>query len=148
QRLPVIAVVEGDIDGGFGSGVEQTLANGVFAHRVDWSIVGKSGIDLLPRLSTVVGTVDVRVQIVEPETIHCRIDRLVIEVRRIELRDLAPRCDAGRRHVAPRLSAIARYLNQAVVGTDPDDVRVAVGRSDTVDDTAMMAVRWIRADEF
>src|SRR6185312_16301178 len=107
----------------------------------------KSRVDFLPRLSAIVCAVDVRMEVIEPETIDCGVHCLIIEVRRIELRDLAPWRDAGRCHVAPRLSAVACYVNQAVVGADPDDVRVAVRRSDTVDDTAMMAVRRIRTDE-
>src|SRR6185312_1204688 len=126
QRLPVIAVVERDIDGGFGSCVEQSLANGVLAYDVDGCIIGKSGVDLLPRLSAVVSAVDVRMQIVEPEAIHCGVNCLIVEVRRIELSDLAPWRDAGRCHVAPRFSAVACYVNQAVVGADPDDVRVTI----------------------
>ena len=40
ERLPVCAVVERNIDAGFGAGVEQAFALGIFADGVDVNIVG------------------------------------------------------------------------------------------------------------
>ena len=60
QRLPVVAVIERDVDGGFGSGKEQALAKGIFADDVDRSVVGKTLGDFDPGLAIVAGAIDVR----------------------------------------------------------------------------------------
>src|SRR5271156_6446725 len=65
QRLPMIAVVPRDIDAAFGAGKEKSLALGISAYGVDGLVVGQAADNLLPRLSTIVRAVDIRMQVVE-----------------------------------------------------------------------------------
>src|SRR5437764_9259543 len=54
ERLPALAVAEGDVHAEFRSGVEQSAARGVFAYDARESAVGDSGVNLLPGLAVVV----------------------------------------------------------------------------------------------
>ena len=90
QGLPVVAIVEADEDGELGGGVEQALAHGIFADGVDGPI-GQAADGLLPGLAAIVRAVDVRLEVVEAKAVDGGIDGVVIEVRGVELRDLAPR---------------------------------------------------------
>src|SRR5207253_9016655 len=69
QRLPVVAIVERNIDGMLGAGEEQAAAHGIFAYSVDGGIVGNAGSNLLPALAAIASAIDVSVQIIEAETI-------------------------------------------------------------------------------
>ena len=80
QRLPVVAVVPRHIHAAFGAGEKQSLALGIFPHRVDGLVLGQSSDDLLPRLSAVVRAIDIRMQVIEPETIHRGIGSCGIEM--------------------------------------------------------------------
>ena len=95
------------------------FADRIFAHGVDHFVIGNAVGDLLPCLAAVVGAIDVRAQIVQAEAVDGGIDRLVIEMRGVELRYFAPRRKIGRRDVVPRLAAIASDVDQAVVGAGP-----------------------------
>ena len=90
QRLPVVAIVEADEDGEFGAGEEQALAHGIFADGVDGRI-GQAADDLLPGVAAIVRAIDVRLQVVEADAVDGGVDGVVVEVRGVELRDLAPR---------------------------------------------------------
>ena len=63
QRLPLIAVVEGNVDGRLGAGEEQTLLFGVFTndmHLTAGAFTGREAIcDASPGLAAVMGAVDV-----------------------------------------------------------------------------------------
>ena len=51
ERLPVLAVVEGDEDAGLGARVEQSAALGILAHDVDEAAVGNPraiGVQVFP----------------------------------------------------------------------------------------------------
>ena len=89
QRLPIVAIVEADEDGEFGGGEEQALAHRIFADGVDGSI-GQAADGLLPGGAAIVGAIDVRLQVVEAQAIDGGIHGVVIEVRGVELRHLAP----------------------------------------------------------
>ena len=131
----MIAIVEGNIDGALGAGEEQAAAHRIFAHGVDGGIVGDAAGDLLPALAAVARAIDVGVQIIEAEAIDGGIGRLQVIVRSFELRDFAP----GRKRVdgLPSFPAIARELDEAVIGADPNSVDVAERRANAVDDAAM-----------
>ena len=135
QRLPIVAVVEGDEDGEFGAGEEQAFADRVFADGVDGSI-GQAVDDLLPGGAAIVGAIDVGLEIVQAEAIDGGVDGVVVEVRGVELRHLAPGRHGGRRDVLPGLAAVAREVDQAIVGAGPDDVDVEARGRDGIDDAA------------
>src|SRR3954471_6348590 len=58
-------------------------------------------------------------------------------MRSFDTADAAPRRDRRRRHVLPCLSIVGGQLNDAVVGADPDHVRVHRGWTDGIDDPAL-----------
>ena len=72
KRLPVRAVVEGDVHAELGAGVEQAGAVGIFAHHARRLVGGDAVLavgEQRPRLAVVVGAVDVRREIAEQEAI-------------------------------------------------------------------------------
>ena len=95
QRLPGVAVVERDVDGAFGAGEKQPLAQGIFAHHVDGRVIRNASRDFLPGLPAIVSAIDVGVQIVKAETIHRGVHGVGIEMRSVELGDLAPGRETG-----------------------------------------------------
>ena len=74
--------------------------------------------------------IDVRLQIVQPQAVDGRIDGVVVEMRGVELRHLAPRRHARRRDVLPILAAVAGQVDQPIVGAGPDHVHVEARRAD------------------
>src|SRR6266511_3229730 len=64
QRLPMLAVVKRYVDGLFRARVEQTFAQRVFAHYVDYAAVGNAVGVVFPGLAAVARAIDVRSQIV------------------------------------------------------------------------------------
>jgi hypothetical protein len=147
QRLPMVAVVPRDVDAALGSGEEQAFARGIFADGVDGFVVGQAGDDLLPGLAAVVGAVDIRMQVVEAEAVDGSVGGCLIEMRGVQLGDFAPRSELGRRDVLPVLAAIARDLDQAIVGSGPDQVGVFGRWRDGIDHAAMLAFGGIVGDE-
>ena len=139
----MIAVVPRHVHGAFGSGKKKSLAFRIFANRVDGLIVRQSASDLLPRLAAIVRAIDIRTQVVETESIHRCICSRSVEMRSVNLRELAPWSQFGRRHVLPVLSAIACHLNHAIVGSSPNQFGIFRRRSNRIDHTAMLALRRI-----
>ena len=70
EWLPVRAIIPGNVDSRFGSGIEQTLLPRIFADRVHVSAVGNAVGDFRPALSQICGSVDVRPQIIEFVTVQ------------------------------------------------------------------------------
>ncbi len=68
-------------------------------------------------------------------------------MRGIDLRDAAPRADAGRRHVPPVGPAVAGQPHQTVVGAGPDLARVEIGRREAVDNATMLPIERIVGGE-
>ena len=90
-----------------------------------------------PRLAAVVRAVDVRPQVVEPEAVHGRVGgvrRRSAPASMIET--LLHGVSSGGVTFVPGLAAVARDVDQAVVGAGPDRVRVLIRRGDRVDDAA------------
>ena len=86
-------------------------------------------------------------QIIEAKAVHRGIRGRGVEVRGVHLRDLAPGRQFGRRHVLPVLATVARHVNQAIVGTGPDQVCVFRRRSNRIDHAAMLAFQRISLDK-
>ena len=140
QRLPVRARIERDVDAVLGGGVEQARFDGILAHGVH-RVVRQAVDGKLPRLAAVVRDVDVRPQIVEPKSVNRDEGGLVVEARRVDLRDLAPRRQRRRRDILPMcLPTVARDPDQPVVGSRPDRSFAHVRRRERVDDAAMPAL--------
>src|SRR6266566_6042628 len=139
QRLPIVSIVEGNIDGTFRSREEQALAHRIFAHHVARSAIGNPFCDFRPRFSEIARAVNVRAQIIKPERIDRGIRRARVEVRRFDNGNFAPRLQSRRRHVLPGFSAVARDVNQSVVRARPDGVRFFERRSNRVNNAAMLS---------
>ncbi len=135
QGLPIVAIVEADEDGELGGGEEEAFAQRVFADCIDGSI-GQAANGFLPGGAAIVGAIDVGLEIVEAEAIDGGVDGVVIEVRGVELGHLAPGSDGGRGDVFPGLAAVAREVDEAIVGARPEDVDVEARGGEGVDDAA------------
>src|SRR5579875_4144759 len=65
------------------------------------------------------------------------VSRRGIEMGGFDQADFAPFCKALRGDVFPGFSAVARELDQSVIGADPDFTRAQSRRSNGVDDAAL-----------
>src|SRR5580704_3844580 len=137
ETLPMIAVIERHPYARFRPREQKSLANGVFAHGVDRRVVRQTAGDKLPRFSAVVRAIDVWMLIIYAKTTHRSVRCLVIEVRRDELRHLAPRRQFRRRDVFPVGSGVARGPNQPVVGSRPQRVQRFKRRCQRIDNSAL-----------
>ena len=90
QRLPVIAVVEGDEDAGLGPGVEEAAPDRILAHDVDEAARGNSRGDRAPALAAVARAVDVGRDVVEPVPVDGGVGGVGVEMRRLDDPDLRP----------------------------------------------------------
>ena len=138
ERLPGVTIVERNINGGFRAGIEQTMAQGIFANDVGRSVVGDTAGDLGPSGSEIARTVDVRVEIVEAKTIDRGIRCAGIEVRGFNDGDFAPRLELWRGDVLPIFPAIACELDYAIVGASPNGIDFFERWRDGVDRAAML----------
>jgi len=68
-------------------------------------------------------------------------------MRCVHLGKFAPRSEIGRSNVLPVLAGIVGDLDQAIVGSGPDEVDVFGRWCDGVDDAAMLAFGGIVGDE-
>ncbi len=101
----MVAIVKREIDRAFGAGKQQALANRIFADCVHGFVVGDAGHDQLPALASIVRPVNVGTQVIEAKPIDRGVDGIRVEVRGIQLCDLAPGGELLGRHVLPVLSA-------------------------------------------
>ena len=134
KRLPMVAVVEGNVDAQLGGGVEQAILLRVFLDGVDVGAVGDSGDDVLPGLAAVVGAIDVGRVVGEAMAIDGGVGGFGIEVAGLDLRDLAPGGHRRRGDVVPVLAVVAGDVDEAVVGADPNGIGVERRGADGVDD--------------
>src|SRR5581483_5464016 len=109
-----------DGDAALGAGVEQSLANRIFANDVHRDL--QAVCDELPAPAAVVRAVDVRFEIVEAMAIDGGVRRLRIEVRGLDDADLRPWRERGRRDVRPVRSLVARAPDQSIIGSGPEVV--------------------------
>src|SRR5581483_6038192 len=96
------------------------------------SIFRQSGRNRLPALSPVVGPVNIRMKIVDPETAYGNVGGHVIEMRCRDLCALAPRDQVFWSDVLPALSAIARRPDEPILRSGPDRVERFERRSQRI----------------
>ena len=147
QRLPVRAVVEGDVHAALGTGEQQPAAHGIFPDDIDDFIRWDPLNDFSPRLSPVFGAIDVGTHIVEAEAVDRRVGFQRVDVGRLHQRHLAPRGERVRRHVRPGAPAVVRHPDQAVVGSGPKEVEAPERGGDRVHDAAVLAVLGVQRGE-
>ena len=136
EGLPVIAVVEGDVDLGFASGVEEAFAFGVFADGRGGCSVGDAVVNLLPGLAAVMGAEEVRTHVVEAQGVDGGVVGELVEVARVHVEDLPEGLQLGRGDVGPVGPGIGGGPDEAVVGSCPDTVDVEGGEAERIDDAA------------
>ena len=91
QRLPVIAVVERDINRPLRSGKQQSNPSCVLAHRVHILIRRNAVGNFGPALPAVARAIDVRMEIIQPQRVDRRVCSLGVGVARLDHRDFLPR---------------------------------------------------------
>ncbi len=124
QRMPVVAVVDGEINGPFRTRIQQAFALGILAHGVHGLVRGDAVDDEFPCEPAVVRAIDVGPKIAQAQLVDRSVDGVVVEVRGVELRDFVPRLQIGRRDVLPVPAAIAREVDESIVRSGPDGVEV------------------------
>ena len=125
QGQPARAVVERYVQPALGPRIDQPATHRVLGHHVDERQGGAGECigDALPRLAVVRRLVDVRREVVQLVQVHREIGGPGVEVRRLDVGDLAPRRQLGEvaRHIRPLPAAVACDVHQAVVRARPDD---------------------------
>ncbi len=120
QRLPVIAIVEGYVNGSLAPGEKQAFANGIFAHHVGCGVSRQTFIDFLPGFAKVAGAVNVRVQVIETERIDGRVSGAGGVVASFDYGNFAPGGQLGRGDVLPGLPCVAGDVDQAIISAGPN----------------------------
>ena len=142
QRLPVVAVVEGDKDARLRAGEQQPWLFRIGSHesrKAARGLIGRKTIDdLHPRLPVVSRAVDVRRVVAAGVIVDRDICRRRIRMGRLDRRYVSASWigESGDAHVFPRLSIITGDLHQAIVGTHPDRPRGGRRRGDRFDRAA------------
>src|SRR5512133_4030652 len=106
QWLPVVTVVEADIDAEFSSSEEQSTPNRVFANGVDERALGNSLPKRLPCLAAIASAIDVRPHILDAVAINGSVGGLLVKMRGVDNADFAPRGKLRRRYVFPVFAII------------------------------------------
>src|ERR1700685_1425318 len=96
----MIAAVKRHPNGIFRARKEQSLALWVFANVVNRTNLGQPINDQLPTLAPVASAIDIRTHIVDAKTADGSVGGFFIDVRRGDLRDLAPPGHRRRRESA------------------------------------------------
>src|SRR5205085_10703676 len=96
-------------------------------------IIGQVSDDLRPRLAAGTRAIDDRVHVVKTYAIDGDVSNVTIKVAGVNLRDFAPGGKPWRRHVLPRLAAVACDVYQSIIGSGPDHVAVFVRRAERID---------------
>ena len=124
QTAPMAAVVERDEGRIVRAGVEQAGPHRVGAHHRG-DVPGRQvGGDIAPRLAVVARRIDVRAVVVEALGVGGDIGDTILLRRQVDGVDPRPVLHVGRGDVAPGAAAVAGHLHPAVVGADPQLVRM------------------------
>jgi hypothetical protein len=118
KRRPVLAVVEGNPYVAFGAGQQKALAR-VFSDNVD-RVVRQTGVYGRPGHAAVMRLVDMRVHIVDADTVDGCISSARIAMTGIDQGYLSPVGNTGRRNILPGLAAVPGDMYQPVIGAGPD----------------------------
>ena len=120
QRTPLGAVIEGDKHAGLGSGVQEAALFGIFAHGANEGVVRNTFGVPGPSLAVVGSLEDVGVHIVVLVAIDGDVGSSRIEGGSVNLADATPFGKILGSDVGPGLAAVARELDEAIIGACPD----------------------------
>src|SRR5436305_10999271 len=90
QRLPVLTVIERNMNGALCAGKQQTLSFRILAHDVGIFVRWNTIRDLSPVRATIARAVDMWMKIVKPQSIDRCVSSVLIEVTGIDNRNLLP----------------------------------------------------------
>ena len=124
QLLPTAAVVEREPDAALRAGDEQTGALVIFAHDARELGLIDAGVDARPCFAKILRLPDQRSVVVELIAVRGDVRDAGAEVRRVDARDARVLLHVRRSNSAPRLPAIARERNLAVIRAGPQDIGI------------------------
>src|SRR5215831_3846850 len=84
ERLPMVAIIERHIDSALSAGEEQSFAFRVFADSIGVFVSRNAAGDFGPVRAAVVRAIDMRSQIIEPQSVDGRIGSVLIEMTGLE----------------------------------------------------------------
>ncbi len=119
ERLPVITVIEGNINGALGCGEQQPAALGVFTDGVHIFVAGNAIDDLRPGLAGVARAQDVRTQVVKAQRVDGGVCGLRVKVAGVDDGNFLERRHVGRRDLTPVRAAIDGEVHASVVRARP-----------------------------
>ena len=142
----MVAVVERNMNRALGAGEEQAFSLRILADYVGVFVVRNTVGNFSPGCSAVVRAINVRPQIVKPQSVDGCIGGVLIKVAGVENRNLLPGPELFGSYVAPVRAAVSRTMNQAIIGTGPNQIHVEGRRRHRVDHAALGRLRsWLRA---
>src|SRR5258708_34068096 len=144
QRLPGIAIIEGDVGAQFRAGVEQALAYRIFADAIEEAAFGNAGGGALPGFAEIARTVEIRLQVFEAMAVNRGVRGGSVEMRSFDVRDFAPGREFRRSDVAPGLAFVLRELDESVVSTGPNFAGLNARWRNGVNDAAALPFRRVR----
>ena len=124
QTLPVITVIERNIDTRLCPCEQQAFLYRVLPDRAHEGIVRDPCNGERPGFAVIMRAINVGSKIVHLIAVYRGVGRGCIVRRGFDHVYSRPRLNLRRRHIGPGLSAIARYVDQAVIRTCPDPVFV------------------------
>src|SRR5579872_298868 len=119
ELFPAAAAVERDPHAALEARIDEIRIDRVLAHGSRGLICRKTGGDRRPRFSEVARLEDIRCVVAAVMTIDRGKSGAICDRRRGNRLNASERRHAWRRHVLPVLSAVARQLDETIVGTGP-----------------------------
>src|SRR5438067_13505361 len=90
QRLPVLTVIERNMNGALCAGKQQALSFRILAHDISIFVRWNAIRDLSPVRATIARAIDMWMKIVKPQSIDRCVSRVLIEVTGVDNRNLLP----------------------------------------------------------
>ncbi len=129
QALPVLTIIERQVNTMAGAGVQQPRQGGILAHHVDELTLRQAVTDFTPARAGVVGDISAWREIIQPVPVDGHIGGIRVSRRRIDEIDPAPVLQAGGRDIVPSGTAIGGQMHPSIVASDPNQLRPAVAKA-------------------
>src|SRR5262245_9544500 len=150
KRRPMLAVVERKVQTVLDAEIQQSLSHRILADAVRVAVYALRQIagNRLPRPAVVRRLVDERVTVVDLMQVDGHVCDAVVESRRLDIADGAPRGKAGqiRGDVCPARAGIARHLHLTVVRAGPDDALLDWRLGDREHDAGILDADVVRCE--
>src|SRR5208283_1899232 len=101
QRLPAFSIVEGNVYASLCTGIQQTLAQGIFADAVQPTALWNSQRNAFPGFAKITSAVQIGIQVFESMAVNSGIRGTRIEMRSFDMGNFAPRTDFRRSKIGP-----------------------------------------------